>query len=193
MQASDGELVWTNPVLGPREAGTLYVSAQVSSTLPLRRVLYTRARISTSDSETTYADNQASFTALVGQAQYDLQVQTWIETPTSEPGQPVVFGLRARNWSNLPIVGVVITDNLLGPIAYVSQTNPYTPSVATDQQVAWSLGELAAGEERTWYLTAVVSPTAPLGSPYTNTLQAAIFVSETEHENNFSAVMDRVY
>ncbi|HET9222695.1 MAG TPA: S8 family serine peptidase [Roseiflexaceae bacterium] len=85
-----------------------------------------------------------------------------------QPGGLITYTLQARAQGG-PLSSVVLSDTLPANTSFVSASGAYTRSGPNNSVIAWSVGNLPAGQSVARTLTVRVSPTASNGETISNT------------------------
>jgi uncharacterized repeat protein (TIGR01451 family) len=116
----------------------------------------------------------------------------WLSTrhEIAQPGETVTFTLAYGNRGDAFARGTQLTVTLPAELAFVAADPP--PST-TEPALTWDLGDLPAGSgPSAIVLTAVVSPTVPLGSVLTGAAGIASGALELEPDNNQAPLLTLV-
>ncbi|MEW5985988.1 MAG: hypothetical protein AB1791_05090 [Chloroflexota bacterium] len=108
-----------------------------------------------------------------------------IDPTAALPGEQVVIPLHYGNRGAAPASAIRITNTLPAELTFVSAS---LPPVATSPNLVWEISDLPANSSFTIYVTATVSPAAPLWTNLTTTASIVTDDStELETANNAAA------
>ena len=107
------------------------------------------------------------------------------------PGSDIVYTISYRNEGARDAPNALITDTLPPATTYVSDTAPFSRTVAGNT-VVWEAGTLAGGDSGQFTLVAKVSLTATTGSILTNTIQINTGLPESDYSNNSAQTATKI-
>jgi len=107
------------------------------------------------------------------------------------PGSDIVYTISYRNEGARDATNVLITDTLPPATTYLSDTAPFSRTVAGNT-VVWEAGPLAGGDSGQFTLVAKVSLTATTGSILTNTIQINTGLPESDYSNNSAQTATKI-
>jgi uncharacterized repeat protein (TIGR01451 family) len=206
-----GEVVWTRPFLNPNESGTIYMQVRIatSPTVKPGNTLFNTIEITSSDPDIDNANNTVTDFQIVVAGVADVSVSKELEPSTLlgvPQGEEGVYKITFENGGHIPATDVVLTDTLPSGMtfrAWSSDQNVDAPNhqllgqvitpTVKGQNVAWHLGDLAAGRSGTIYAVAYVSEAVPLYTVLTNTVYMATSAPEDVVSNNWVEKQLSVY
>jgi large repetitive protein len=177
---SPGTGVWNIGSLANGASQTLTITAKVTSA-GLPRVTNT-ATIKGNEFDPALQNNTSVVT--VTPQLSDLVVTKTVNNGAQQVGANVIFTILARNNGPTANTGVVVNDPMPAGLIYVSHTassGTYTPGSGV-----WSIGNLAAAQQRTLTITATVTGAAMPSVTNTATITGNVF--DPNLSNNTSSV-----
>ncbi len=170
--------LWTVGALADGASATLQISATVTQP---GAIVNTATRTGGDQLDPDTSNNAGSAGVNAGTLA-DLQVNKTADTLTPNLGSDVTFTITVRNAGPSPATGVNVSDVLPAGLAFVSAT----PSLGAYDETTglWSVGDLAAGVERTLTIVATVTQAGEI----TNTATGAANEPDPNTANNQSGV-----
>lgn len=152
------------------QTGTITLTYRVSSSVPNNTTILNEARIGTTATETTLANNVAQAQTVV---QFGTPALTINKTGPAvvTRGQQISYTIVARNASAFPATGVVVADFHPAELTFVSASSSVcTPRTDANQRpyIHCNTGTLAAGQQVSYILTYTVKSTAVCGATFFN-------------------------
>jgi len=180
--AVDGDrVVWYLGTIEAGQYGYIKPTVHIADAAQARDVLCNRASISSDDVEDDPGNNAITHTLTVYAPTYDMHVMKQVAGLAGAPGGEMKYQIYFENEGHATAQNVVITDILPPGVTFVSWSgyavNPYVDLEGTiaasvnGNQVSWLLGEIAAEQYGSIYVTVRIADTAKVGDVLTNTVQ----------------------
>jgi uncharacterized repeat protein (TIGR01451 family) len=150
------------------------------------------AAVTSSDSESDTANNQAQFALRLVPAVADLDVRSDLDAVAFEPGGRATFKVEVSNWGSAVATQCVLAASLPSQVSFMRSDPP--PSSVTGDIASWTLGDLKPAESRLIAITISGRPSKRAGSappkPVRFTMEASSASADRNAENN-RLVIDR--
>jgi uncharacterized repeat protein (TIGR01451 family) len=176
-------VVWTKPSVSGGEQGWFALTVRISDTASLDDLLTNTVRISTSDEEYEYNNNEYTSQLTL---RPDLEINNkWKSSGEAEPGRNIEYGIGYHNAGGGAAHDVRITDTLPAWTTYVSSDSvPGFTRVITGNAVVWTKPLVPGGEWGWFFLTVHISATAPSGGLLLNIARISSSDRESDYSNN---------
>lgn len=115
----------------------------------------------------------------------DVSLSNGVTPGTALPGQVAAYQLTVANGGTIPATDLVITDQLANGLTVTAFSPGGTLATTPAPRLLWSLDTLAAGQQKVFTVTAIISPTLTADVTLTNT--AVISASNDANSANNQA------
>jgi len=203
-QVMDGTIMWPLGYLDAEEGGGILLQLDIPESVGTGDVLTNVVEITTSDDETTYANNVYTRTDQVIGPTWDLEISKGASEGGGAPGGHMRYYVEFWNNGNADASNVIITDTLPDGTSLVSWEGDLygwsfdepigaipTPTV-TVNQVVWHVGTLPPFVFGDLGLTVAITDSAQVGDPLENKIEISTSDAEVDLTNNTDVRTDQV-